>query len=327
MQQKIEYSGGLVMKRFAVSFFLIALLVSCSQKAGQQSQGSFVAKVGNDVITKAEFEQELNSLPDYAKQMFEGDAGREKFLDEVIKKDILYQEALKKGIDKDPDFKSKLEEFKKLTLASMLLEKEIMSKDKVSDQEVKDYYDKHKEEFTTTSQIRASHILVKTEAKANEVLARLKKGEKFEEIARKESLDAKSAANGGDIGYFSRGMLVPEFERAAASLKVGELSAPVKTPYGYHIIKVTDKKAGPVIEFDRVKDVIFQRLSGERQKAAFDNYISELRKNYKVEINKDTRAQIAPEAGKTEPGQAAPAKPSDAVPEKKAEQHKEEQKK
>lgn len=316
------------MKRFAVSFFLIVLLVSCSQKAAeQQSQGPLVAKVGNDVITQADFVRELNSLPDYAKQMFEGETGKEKFLDEVIKKDILYQEALKKGIDKNPDFQSKLEEFRKLTLASMLLEKEIMSKNKISDQDVKDYYNKHKEEFTTTSQIRASHILVKTEDEANKVLARLKKGEKFQEIAKKESLDKASAANGGDIGYFSRGQLVPEFERAAASLKVGELSNPVKTPYGYHIIKVTDKKTGPVVEFDRVKDMISQRLAGERQKAAFDNYIGELRKSYKIEINKDTLARISPEAGKAETGQAAPAKPADGTTEKKAEQQNTEKKK
>jgi peptidyl-prolyl cis-trans isomerase C len=311
------------MKRIAVSFFLIALLVSCSQKtAEQQAQGPFVAKVGSDVITQADFERELSSLPDYAKQMFEGETGKEKFLDEIVKKDILYQEALKKGIDKDPDFKSRLGEFKKLTLASMLLEKEIMSKDKVSDQDVKDYYNKHKEEFATTSQIRASHILVKTEEEANKVLARLKKGEKFEELAKKESLDTASAANGGDIGYFSRGQLVPEFEKAAASLKVGELSAPVKTAYGYHIIKVTDKKAGPVLEFDRVKDIIAQRLSGERQKAAFDSYIEGLRKNYKVEINKDVLAQVAPGVRNAGPQQTAPAKPADVNSGKKTEPNK-----
>ena len=143
-------------------------------------------------------------------------------------------------------------------------------------------------------------------------IAQEAKVQHIEEIAKKESLDKASAANGGDIGYFSRGQLVPEFERAAAALKVGEVSAPVKTSYGYHIIKVTDKKAGPVLEFDRVKDIIAQRLSGEKQKAAFDSYIEGLRKNYKVEINKDALAQVVPGTGNAEPQQATPAKPSDA---------------
>lgn len=302
-----------VMKRIVVSILCAGLLFSCTQKATEKTVqgGPFVAKVGSASITQADFEREMKSLPDYAQQLFEGEAGKEKFLDEIIKKEILYQEALKRGLDKSPDFSRKLEEFKKLTLASQLLEKDVMSKNKVTEQEVKDYYNKHKDDFTTTSQIRASHILVKTEAEANNVLARLKKGEKFEEIAKKESLDTASAKNGGDIGFFARGQLVPEFEKAAASLKVGELSGPVKTPYGYHIIKVTDRKAGPVVEFDRVKDVIFQRLSGERQKEAFDRYIAELRKNYQVEINKDVLSKISLEPKNAEKPQAVPEKPSD----------------
>jgi peptidyl-prolyl cis-trans isomerase C len=301
------------MKRIVVSILCAGLLFSCTQKAADKTmQGPIVAKVGSSGITQTDFEREMKSLPDYAQQLFEGEAGKEKFLDEIIKKEILYQEALKRGLDKSPDFSRKLEEFKKLTLASELLEKDVMSKNKVTEQEVKDYYNKHKDDFTTTSQIKASHILVKTEAEANKVLARLKKGEKFEEIAKKESLDTASAKNGGDLGFFTRGQLVPEFEKAAAGLKVGELSGPVKTPYGYHIIKVTDRKTGPVVEFDRVKDVIFQRLSGEKQKEAFDNYISELRKNYKVEINKDVLAKISQEPKKAEKPQALPEKPSDA---------------
>src|SRR5512143_2242433 len=285
------------MKRIFMSILCAGMLFSCTQKAAEQTtqQAPVVAKVGTSGITQADCEREMKSLPDYAQELFVGEAGKEKFLEEIIKKEILYQEALKKGLDKSPEFNRKLEELKKLTLASALLEKKIMSKNKVSEQEVKDYYSKHKEDFTTTSQIRASHILVKTEAEANKVLARLKKGEKFKEIAKKESLDTASAKNGGDIGFFARGQLVPEFEKAAAGLKVGELSGPVKTPYGYHIIKVTDRKTGPVVEFDRVKDVISQRLSGEKQKEAFDNYINELRKNYKVEINKDVLAKISEE--------------------------------
>lgn len=310
------------MKRIVVSILCAGLLFSCTQKAADKTmQGPIVAKVGSSGITQTDFEREMKSLPDYAQQLFEGEAGKEKFLDEIIKKEILYQEALKRGLDKSPDFSRKLEEFKKLTLASELLEKEVMSKNKVTEQEVKDYYNKHKDDFTTTSQIRASHILVKTEAEANKVLARLKKGEKFEEIAKKESLDTASAKNGGDIGFFTRGQLVPEFEKAAAGLKAGELSGPVKTAYGYHIIKVTDRKTGPVVEFDRVKDVIFQRLSGEKQKEAFDNYIAELRKNYKVEINKDILAKISQEPKKAEKPHAVPEKPAD-VKQKKEEKKK-----
>jgi peptidyl-prolyl cis-trans isomerase C len=291
------------MKKIVFMALLTAALFACSQKQMDQKAGQkadVLAKVGGVSITLDDYYNDLQALPDYAKQMFQGEGGREKFLDEVVKKEMLYQQALKEGIDKDPKFSRQVENFKKLTLISDLLQKEIMDKAKVSENDVKEYYDKHKQEFAATSRIRASHILVKTEAEAEKVLARLKKGEKFAAIAKEVSIDKPSAANGGDVGYFSRGDMVPEFERAAAGLKVGETSGPVKTSFGYHIIKVTDKKTGPVIEFDRVKDVIMQRLSAEKQKAVFDSYVTDLKKNYKIEIHKDVLAKLQPEKDKSE---------------------------
>lgn len=297
------------MKKIMLVVLLSAALCACSQKQTDRKMelnGDVLAKVGTASISQGDFYNDLKSLPDYARQMFEGENGKEKFLDEIVKKEILYQQALKEGLDKDPKFSKKVEDFKKLTLVSELLEKEIMAKAKVSDSDVKDYYSKHKQDFAATSQIKASHILVKTQAEAEKVLARLRKGEKFEAVAKEVSIDKPSAANGGDLGYFSRGQMVPEFERAAVGLKIGEISNPVKTPFGFHIIKVTDKKTGPVIEFDKVKDIISQRLSGEKQKEAFDNYLTELKKNFKVEINKDALAKISMEKEKTENAQPAP---------------------
>jgi peptidyl-prolyl cis-trans isomerase C len=294
------------MKKLTVFVLLLMALFACQKKeAGQTAQtGPFLAKVGNVVITQADYDREFAALPDYAQQMFKGNEGRENFLNEIIKKEILYQEALKRGLEKTPEFKQKVEDFKKLTLISELIGQEVMSKAKVSDQEVKDFYDKHKEDFTTTSQIRASHILVKTEDEANKVLERLKKGEKFETLARELSLDKASAKHGGDVGFFGRGQMVPEFERAAAGLKVGEVSGPVKTQFGYHIIKVTGRKTGPVLEFDRVKEVIAQKLGGEKQKEAFDKYIEEIRKNYTVTINKEALQAIQPKAAPATPAES-----------------------
>ncbi|MBA4373318.1 MAG: peptidylprolyl isomerase [Thermodesulfovibrio sp.] len=282
-----------MMKRILIAIIVLAALAACNKKPAEPKaeKGAVLAKVGAAVITEGDLERELKSLPDYAQQMFSDEKGKEKFVEELVKKEMLYQEAVKKGLDKSADFVKKVEEFKKLTLVSELLEKEIMARTKVSDQEAKEYYEKHKEEFVTTSQIKASHILVKTEDEAVNVLARLKKGEKFEEIAKKDSLDKGSAKSGGDLGFFARGQMVPEFEKAAAELKPGEISKPVKSNYGFHIIKVTDKKTGPVIEYDRIKDLISQKLSGERQKESFDKYVTELKKTYTVEIMKDALAK------------------------------------
>jgi peptidyl-prolyl cis-trans isomerase C len=287
------------MRRIVAVTMLVCALVACSKKdAGQK--GPYLAKIDTTAITQADFDREFKALPDYARQIFTDASGREKFLNEIINKELLYKEAIKKGFDKSPEFSKKMEEFKKLTLVSEVFEKEIMAKARVSDQDIKDYYDKNKDSFVIATEIRASHILVKTEEEAQKVLARLKKGEKFEAIAKAVSLDAASAKNGGDVGFFKKGHMVPEFERAAASLKVGEISMPVKTQFGYHIIKLTDKKTGAPIEFEKVRDLISQKLSGEKQKEAFDVYITELKKTYKIDINKDALSKLDEGPAKTD---------------------------
>ncbi|MFN3479470.1 MAG: peptidylprolyl isomerase [Thermodesulfovibrionales bacterium] len=263
-----------------------ALIISCTKKT-EQKAGAYVAKVGKTLITEAEVEKEFKNLPPQIQKVFEGKEGREKFIDELVKKEMLYQEAKSRGLENDAEYKQKLEDFKKLTMISLLLQKEIEDKVKVGDNDAKAYYDSHKEEFTTNNQIRASHILVKTEEEAKSIFNDVKKGADFAKLAQSKSIDSGSAKNGGDLGYFSRGQMVPEFESAAFKLKVGEISKPVKTQYGYHIIKVTEKKEGKPIEFDKIKDLVIQRLTAEKQKEVFDSYIEGLKKKYNAEIKKE----------------------------------------
>jgi parvulin-like peptidyl-prolyl isomerase len=287
--------------RTVIAAFVLVMMVSCTQKEDQR--GAYLAKVGPTKITTTDLEKEYKTLPEFAQGLFQGPEGKEKFLDELVKKEMLYQEALKKGLDKDPEFKRKLEEFKKLTLIGQLLENEIEAKAGVTEQDVKEYYEQHKDELASVSQIRASHILVESKEEAEDVRRRIMKGEDFSAIARKVSIDKGSAENDGDLGYIRPGQLVPEFEDALSRLKAGEVSEPVKTKFGYHIIKVTEKKMGKPVEFEKVKNVIYQRLAAERQKDVFDSYIQDLRKNYKVEINKEALAKFAaqPEQGAEAP--------------------------
>jgi EpsD family peptidyl-prolyl cis-trans isomerase len=279
------------MKKVALFIFIICFLFSCAQK--EEKKGPYLAKVGNAVITEADLEREIKNLPDFVQKMFEGKSGRERFLEELIKKEVLYQEALKKGLDKDPEYQRKIEDFKKLTLVGLILEREIETKTKVTDQDVKAYYEKHKESFAPVTQVRLSHILVKTEEEARKIIEGLKKGENFAQIARKSSIDTVSAKKGGDMGFYLRGELPPEFEAVAVRLKPGEISEPLKTKSGYEIIKVTDRKMGQVVPFERVKQIISQNLLAEKQKEAFDSYIDGLKKKYKVEINEEALSKLA----------------------------------
>jgi len=280
------------MKKVAILVLTASLIFACAKI--KEDEGPYLAKVGDVKITQADFEKKMKGLPDFTQKMFEGGSGKERFLEELIKKEILYQEALKKGLDKDAEFLEKVKDFRKVSLIGLLLEREVEPKTKVTDQDVKSYYEEHKEEFAPVSQVRASHILLKAEEEAKKVLERLRRGEDFAQVATKTSIDTGSAKRGGDLGFISRGQTVCGFEAEAFRLKLGEISKPVKTQFGYHIIKVTDKKMGEAIEFERVKDLILQYLSAKKQQEVFDSYIEELKKSYRVEINKEAVSKLAP---------------------------------
>jgi len=296
------------MRRLAVVALIVTLvfaLHACSKKT--ETKGPYLVKVGNAKITEADLERELKNLPEFAQALFAGSSGKERFLDELVKKEMLYQEALKKGIDKDPQYKAKVEDFKKITLVGLLLEKVIEEKSKVTDEDVKAYYEKNKEEVSPASQMRVSQIVVKTSDEANGIYEKLKKGEDFAKIAKQSSLDPGSAKSGGDLGYLSKGQMKPEIESVAVQLKAGQFSPPVKIPGGYLIVKVTDKKLGKPFEFDKVKNQIAQRLAAEKQKDAFDSYLDELRKSYKVEMNKEAISQLG---GQEQQGETVPGLPT-----------------
>jgi foldase protein PrsA len=180
--------------------------------------------------------------------------------------------------------------FKESLKTSMLQEKAALKEIKVTDEEVKKYYD---EQYKP--QIKARHILVADEATANEVKSKLDAGEKFEDLAKQYSTDTASAELGGDLDWFGAGAMVPEFEEAAYALEVNAISAPVKSEFGYHIIQVTDKKEKEA--FDKVKDEMeyqlkSSKLDTETVQSAMDREL----KNAKVKItDKDLEGVIAEE--------------------------------
>lgn len=162
-------------------------------------------------------------------------------------------------------------DLKKSLKLSMLQEKAALKTVKASDAEVKKYYD---EEYKTD--IKARHILVKDEKTAKDVKKKLEAGDKFEDLAKKYSTDEGTKAKGGDLGWFGAGKMLPAFEEAAYKLDVNQISDPVKTDYGYHIIQVTDKKKKE--PFEKVKDemeyqVKLSKLDNEKVQAAVNKEI------------------------------------------------------
>ena len=308
------------MKKYVLLLLCLAFLVSCSQ--GGEKKGDVVVKIDSDVITTKDVEQEINALPEFAKEFFKGQDGIARLVDELVKKELLYVEAKKRGLDKDEDFQRKFEEIKKNALVTRLLEKEIKALPQVTDKEIRDYYDSHKDEFVQATALRLSQIVTKTEDDAKKVYERLQKGEPFNKLAAEVSIDKASAKSGGDLGFFKKGEMNQDLEKVAFRLKKNQISMPVPLKDGIHILVVTDIK-GTAFDFDKVKDGVGQQLMQKKQQDGLEKFIEGLKKNYKVEINKDNFSKInlgpAPPAAHAPAQPAAPEKASEKAPEKAAE--------
>ncbi|WP_435052248.1 peptidylprolyl isomerase [Geoanaerobacter pelophilus] len=269
-----------------------ALIAGCNAKKGEEGQKpaksseEVLAEVSGATITTEDFKKELENLPPYLKPMTETAEGKKEMLETMVIRELILQQAKKDGIDKSQLVADKLEDIKKRLVVEAYLKKKVEEQSNISDADLQKFYDENKDKFKSGDQIKASHILVKDEKLAQEILGKLKAGGSFEELAKKNSMDS-AGAKGGDLGWFSKGSMLPEFEKAAFSLKEGETSGIVKTKFGFHIIKLTGKRAAGQRAFAEVKDQIKAALLPTKQQEVFQKLKDELKKSSKYTIKED----------------------------------------
>ncbi len=198
--------------------------------------------------------------------------------DEVIAREVFMQEAQKKGLDATDDYRSQLELARQTILIRELFA-EFQKNNPVTEADIKAEFDKFVS-ANSGKEYRARHILVEKEDQAKAIIAGIKKGQKFEEIAKKQSKDPGSGANGGDLDWASPGNFVKEFSEAMMGLKKGQMTeVAVKTQFGYHIIRLDDVREAQLPKFDDVKPQIAQQLTQTKM----NNYQQDLRSKAKVE--------------------------------------------
>lgn len=243
---------------------------------------TILASFGEQTITLGEFNQIWEEVPeDYKLQL-----DRSLVLDQMISEKLLIQEAENMGLEEDNDV---LEQIKKMTeqiLVQVLIEREILDKIKVNDEEVLEYYEQNKDSFTEKEQVHLYNILLETEEEAQDVMEQLKAGGDFSEIAIEKSA-GPSAPQGGDLGYLTKGTIIPEIEEVVFALELEELSEVIKTDFGFHILKITEKKPESVKTLEEVKEDIIQTLLPDKQKEAFENLLEELKNKSEIEINEE----------------------------------------
>lgn len=259
----------------------IVLTLCVVLAAGCGRSPDLVAKINNEAISVKDFNDRISKLPERYQSVV--NANKRKFLDELIVDTLLYREALSRGLHKGEEVRAVIEEARKKILIAKLLKVSIDDSVEVDEREARGYYDRHSDEFRTPEALRASHILVKTEEEAAEILAILKRGRGFEDTAREKSFDP-SAANGGDIGYFTGGQIDPDFEKVCLGMKVGDISGVVRTNFGYHVIKLTGHRPPSIEAFDDVKKRIERNLLTQKKKKSFNLLVERLKNSAEIDI-------------------------------------------
>jgi len=247
------------------------------------SEDKVLAQVNGEVITEEDIEMVIQNANPQQAQQLHTEQGRQRLLDQLINQKLFYLDALEQGLADNEEFKESLERVQNNLLSQFAI-KNLLENVAVDENEVEDFYNENKDRFKKPESIQASHILVKEEEKAEEILEELEEGLAFAEAAKKYST-CPSKAKGGDLGDFTRGKMVPEFEQAAFAMEEGEVSSePVKTQFGYHIIKVTAKNEPASSSLEEVRAQIEQQLVSMKQNQLYQGKTEELKEKYTVTI-------------------------------------------
>lgn len=230
-----------------------------------------VATVNGEPVTEAELERYRTERPG---------ASQDQLVDELVARELIHQDALRRGLDKDADVKREMEDMRERVLMAAAV-RQALEQNPVTEDELKAEYEKLKGQLAR-EEYKARHILVADEAKAKQLIAELDKGAKFDELARKHSTGPTSKT-GGDLGWFSPEQMVPPFAQAVRGLKKGTYTkAPVQTQYGWHVIRLEDTRTVPAPSLADVKE----RLRAALQQRHIAEYVEGLKKTAKVELPK-----------------------------------------
>ena len=246
-------------------------------------ENKILASVGGIAITEGDVNDFLANLGPRG-QSYNNPEGRKAVLNQIISNKLFLLDGRRNLLEAEPAFKAELAKLRDNLLASYAADK-VLSTVTVTDKEAEEYFNENSAMFVTEESVNASHILVDTEEKAKEILAKIKAGEISFEDAARENSSCPSKANGGNLGDFGKGQMVPEFDTAVFSMAVGEITdAPVKTQFGYHLIKLNGKRTAEAIPFAEVAPEIKNALLDDKKRSAYESRVNQLKILYPVDI-------------------------------------------
>lgn len=245
------------------------------------AEGKILATVSGEAIYESDVNEMIMGMGQRG-QSYNNPQGRAAILEQLINKKLLLLDAKRNLIEREAEFKEQLARVKDELLANYCVEKTIADV-KVTDAETKAFYEEHKADFVQPERVSASHILVETEEKCNEIMADIKEGKISFEDAAKEFSSCPSKEQGGNLGEFTKGQMVPEFDEAVFNMNVGDITGPVKTQFGYHAIKLTAKHEAQAMKYEDIAEQLKGRILGDKQQKAYQSKINQLKIMYMVD--------------------------------------------
>ncbi|NBV83751.1 hypothetical protein EBR57_06500 [bacterium] len=273
------------MSRQKLSAAVLVMIVGVGLVGCEFGGKNTVATVGGTKITVEDLNARLAAFPPQYQQALQQKENRLKVLDQMIDEEVALEAARRQGFEKNKELEKQIKNTQRQMLLNFFVQEKIDKAINVTDDDLRNYYNANSAQFKEAELRQLSHILVKTQAEAQTILAELKSGKDFATLAKSKSQDA-TAQNGGQLGWVQRGQLVPAFEQAGFAIgKRGGLSGVVQTQFGFHIIKLDDVRMRPRYEFEQVKEQIRQMVTTEKKKTMTAELLATLKKDIKVKRN------------------------------------------
>ena len=264
---------------------IFVLCLSCAREEGGQG----LAKVGSYVITEQTLEDRLEKMPPFVRQQVATPEGKQRFVRALVEEEVIVRESMKRGFDDTEEFRDEIRQRERDLLVRLFYEKVIQAEATPPDSEVVAYYEAHIKDYSVPEHVRARHILVDSRKQAVELKSRLTAGADFGQLAEEYSLDEQTKRRQGEfIGWVERDAPIKglgnitEIKDALFSMGVGEVSEPIKTDMGYHIVTVDEHNPETSKPYEDVRDEISKILTNTRQEGARDRILAELKSEYNV---------------------------------------------
>jgi peptidyl-prolyl cis-trans isomerase C len=271
----------------------VVLLTSCTPP----SEDPVLALVNGRQITQSEFDVRWSELAEATRARYQKEGGKRRFLDELITRELLMQEARKKGLDQDETIRERTQRYKEQLILDELLKDTIKAKIEVSKEELDAYYEKHSHELLTPLKVSVSQMLLPNLPAAKDLEKQINQGGDFAKFAQRYSIDGKTKAKGGDLGPYRKGLVIPEVDEVIHTLKPGMVSAPIKTEAGYYLVKIVPLEK-EIIQADlAIRERLRQELLNEKRRRRFDEMIGDIRARAIVRLA-DASRYVADDVGK-----------------------------